>query len=236
MVALPDEFLNWNYYPRREMLIHAIREKRIEDMNEFLLESTRHNPALCTAGVDVDGSLLVNGKIVGVGYVLKEDLLDAVTSKLLDHIENGDKMSSTALTKREKRRFLENYQVSGMRILLECLYMEPNEARKKVDFEKLCTLELATSIREASKHTWANLRSNKRACMLFYRPPVISYELHGRIEVHENTKYATFVNAVHDAFHYTQPEYRSNKPAYLFDVEKVFDNSPTDKGFGRRIA
>jgi len=44
------------------------------------------------------------------------------------------------------------------------------------------------------------------------------------------------VNLVHDAFHYTPPERRSLRPAYIFNVEEVYDNSATPGGFGRKLA
>jgi len=55
VVELPPEFLRWNYFSRRET-IKSFKEGKYErDMNLFFLESTRHNPALCTAFTQPDG-------------------------------------------------------------------------------------------------------------------------------------------------------------------------------------
>jgi hypothetical protein len=49
VVELPTQFLRWNYFSRRESIKAFIEGRHEQDMNLFLLESTRHNPALCTA-------------------------------------------------------------------------------------------------------------------------------------------------------------------------------------------
>jgi hypothetical protein len=76
------------------------------------------------------------------------------------------------------------------------------------------------------------------ACLLFYQPPTISFEIRGKIEVHENDSYHKLVNVVHDSFHYAPPKKRktSRRPVYLFNVDEVYDNSATAEGFGKRIA
>jgi len=41
---------------------------------------------------------------------------------------------------------------------------------------------------------------------------------------------------VHDTYHYVPPEKRAGRPAYIFSVEEVYDNSATREVFGRRLA
>jgi len=43
------------------------------------------------------------------------------------------------------------------------------------------------------------------------------------------------MNAQHDVYHQPHPERWESRPAYLFHIEKVFDNSASPQGFGRQI-
>ncbi|MFQ6106986.1 MAG: hypothetical protein ACE5QF_05300 [Thermoplasmata archaeon] len=235
MVELPERFLAWNYYPRRRTFLKILNGEEL-DTNEFFLDSTRHNPALATASLSQNGTLDVNAKIVGAGYVVKEQILKNAIEKLSAHIEKGDAEFERANSNKGKREFFEGFQARGMRVLLQVLYFGQNEAKERIDFTKMSTLELAANVPHSSQHTWSNVQSSRRACLLFYRPPNISFELRGEIEIHTDSDYRRFVNHVHDSFHYTPQDRRKGRPAYIFDVEEVYDNSPTAEGFGKRIA
>lgn len=237
VVELPLQFLRWNYFSRRESIRSFIEGKHEKDMNRFFLESTRHNPALCTAFAKPNGTIYVNAKIVGVGYVLKEKFLPEATKALSQHIKFGDEFFSKAQTREEKEKAMNEYQRKGMLLILEHLYLEPEKSRRRVDFTKMSTMELAKSKPQSSKHTWSIVQKNLTACLLFYRPPNISYELHGWIDIHRKGVYHEFVHGVHDVFHYVPPEKReAERPVYVFNVEEVYDNSPTPKGYGTKIA
>lgn len=237
VVELPSQFLHWNYFSRRDSIKSVIEGEHERDMNLFFLEFTRHNPALCTASMKPDGTIYVNAKIVGIGYVLKEELLSEATEALDHHIEYGDELFAKVQTSTEREEANREYQRRGMLLLLKYLYLEPEEARLRVDFAKMSTIELALGMPHSSKHTWNMIQKNPTACLLFYRPPNISYELHGWIDIHEKGAYHRFVNAVHDTFHYSPPERRRvERPVYIFNVEEVYDNSPGPKGFGTKIA
>ncbi|MFQ6128429.1 MAG: hypothetical protein ACE5QW_05960 [Thermoplasmata archaeon] len=235
MVELPEKFLMWNYYPRRRTFLRILRGEKT-DMNEFFLDSTRHNPALATASLSSNGTVDVNAKIVGAGYVVKEQLLKDAIEELLTHIEKGDGEFERTESKKERREFFEGYQARGMRVLLKVLYFGPKRAKERLDLTKMSTLELALNIPHSSKHTWSNVQFSRKACLVFYRPPNISFELRGEIEIHTDSDYRDFVNCVHDSFHYTPQDRRNGRPAYIFSVEEVYDNSPTEEGFGKRIA
>lgn len=235
MVELPESFLLWNYYPRRRTFLGILHGKKT-DMNEFFLDSTRHNPALATASIAEDGTLDVNAKIVGVGYVPKERFLSDAIDKLSAHVREGDSQFEMAKSEKEKRAFYEDYQTRGMRALLRVLYFGPKKAKERVDFTKMSTLELALDVPHSSKHTWSNVQSSRKACLVFYRPPNISFELRGEIGIYIDSEYHDFVNLVHDSFHFTPLGMRTDKAAYIMDIEEVFDNGPTREGFGRRIA
>jgi len=238
VVKLPEPFLKWNYYPRRDNAKEFIEGKQMQDVNRFFLDSTRHNPALCTASQREDGSIFVNAKIVGVGYVLKEERLQAATAAFRQHLEDGDKLFVEAGENETKQgRAMEQYQREAMFLFLGHLYLPPPEAHAFVDFTKMSTMELAKSKPWSSKHTWEIVQKNRTACLLFYRPPNLSFELHGKLDIHTKDAYSEFVNAVHDAFHYVQKEMRQiERPVYIFNIEEVYDNSPTPNAYGTRIA
>jgi hypothetical protein len=52
--------LEWNYYSRRETAKQFLEGKHEQNLDRFFQDSTRHNPALCTAYQRTDGSLFVN--------------------------------------------------------------------------------------------------------------------------------------------------------------------------------
>jgi len=90
---------------------------------------------------------------------------------------------------------------------------------------------------KSSKHTWQAVQHNANACLLFYQPPSVSFEVRGTIGIHEGDGYHEFVNLVHDLFHYSSPEKRSERrPVYVFSVDEVYDNSAASTGFGVRLA
>ncbi|MEM4704630.1 MAG: hypothetical protein QXJ02_06155 [Candidatus Bathyarchaeia archaeon] len=235
---LPEKFLSWNYFPRGKTLREMAETSVMADMNRFLLNSVRHNPALCTAFQKEDGTVAINAKIVGIGYVLKKHLLEDAARDFEAHLRRGDELFAKAETEEERREANAVFQKDGAKLLTARLYFEDmEEACAHVDFSKMATIELALSKPNSSKHTWQIVQHNQTACLLFYQPPTVSFELHGKIEIHENDAYHKFVNLVHDSFHYAPPERRSNgrKPVYLFNVEEVYDNSASKEGFGTKI-
>ena len=238
MVALPESFLRWNYFPRRKALLDLVNGHSIVDADRFFLESTRHNPALCTAFQEEDGQIFVNAKIVGVGYVARRKYMDAAMRAFDEHLEYGDKLFAKNQTREEIERNSREYQRKGASLLLEYLYFEdPKIAHERVDFGKMSTIELALSKPHSSKHTWQIIQHNLSACLLFYQPPSISFEIRGKIEIHRNDSYSEFVNLVHDSFHYAPTkETRRKRPVYVVNVDEVYDNNPSPTAFGKRIA
>ncbi len=236
MARLPEKFLEWNYYSRRR-LIKQVLEGKIKDTARFFLEFTRHNPVLCTAAQREDGLIEVNGKVVGIGYVVKEKYLGEKIRVFKEHIALSDAQYSEVKDNRDAlRKLFEEHSRRGLRLLLEHIYLEPEEAENVVDFEKLTTIELAARIPHSSKHTWSIVQRNKTACIVFFQPPSTSFELKGRLTIHLDDRYHSFVTLIHDSYHYTPPERRGGRPVYIFHVEEVYDNSPTPQGYGRKLA
>jgi len=237
VVELPEQFLSWNYHPRRENARLFLEGKHEHDMNKFFLESTRHNPALCTAYQRDDGSIYVNAKIVGAGYVLKKRKLSAAIEAFKQHLEKGDTLFGEAGTDKGKiDEAAKQYQREAMLLFMKHLYLPKEKARAHVDFTKMSTIELAKGKVWSSQHTWNIVQRNRNACLLFYRPPNISFEIHGWIDIYTEGPYYEFVNAVHDSFHYAPERRWLNRPVYIFNVEEAYDNSPALKAFGTKIA
>lgn len=238
VVELPAQFLKWNYHSRRDNAREFLEGKHEQDMNRFLLDSTRHNPALCTACRRGDGSIFVNAKIVGIGYVPREERLAGAVKAFKRHLEFGDGLFKEAGESRTKKdEALKEYQRRAMLLLMEHLYLPQEEARAAIDFTKMSTAEMAKSKPASSKHTWQIIQENRTACLLFYRPYRVSFELHGWLDIHTNDLYQEFVISAHDAFHYAPPEERNvDRPVLIFNVEEVFDNGPAPTAFGKKIA
>lgn len=235
MVLLPQRFLEWNYYPRRR-LVKNMLVGGAERPEKVFLEFTRHNPALIT-GAYVDGRVVVNGKIVGCGYVLREEYLDEAIEAFQEHLERSDRMyEESGGEKRRLSRLYEEHAKRGAELLLRYIYLPRERAPEVVDFEKLATVELAKRVPWSAKHTWRIVQLNRSASLLFFQPPSISFEVKGHLTVHVDDKYHRFVTLVHDAYHYTPPEERGDRPVYILHVEEVFDKSATRSGFGRKIA
>lgn len=234
MARLPREFLEWNYYQRRELLARASQGFAGDPGSVFREIAARHNAVLCTAACLPGGEVEVNGKVLGVGYVLKREFVGEAVERLEEHLKLSDEALSSGGRGREE--VLREHAARGLRLLLDLVYLEPSLAEEKVDFEKLASLELALRVPHSSKHTWGIVQRSRRASLVFFHPPSISFEVRCTISVHESGEYWRLVNLVHDAYHYVPPERRLGRPAYIFNVEEVYDNSATPKGFGRRLA
>ncbi|MCS7385864.1 MAG: hypothetical protein NDF55_03865 [archaeon GB-1867-005] len=143
MVKLPEEFLKWNYFSRRKLL-EEILEGKIQAGPRFFIEFTKHNPILCTAAVNDQGEVEVNGKVVGIGYVLKREYMENALRDFEEHLKASDEIYRKAVeSPSEVRAFRENHSRRGLKLLLKHIYLEEKEAMKRLDFEKLATIELA---------------------------------------------------------------------------------------------
>jgi len=235
-VRLPDKFLEWNFYGRRRLIERLLREGRI-NADRLLLEFMRHTPVLCTAAPRNYGTVELNGKVVGVGYVLKREKMGGAIKALREHLKATDEEYEAVREDGERlRRLYEEHSRRGLELLLRYLYLPPSEAEGAVDFEKLATVELAKRLPWSSKHTWRIVQKSKAACLVFFQPPSTSFEVRGILSVHVDDEYHEFVTLVHDAYHYTPPEHRVDRPVYVIHVTEVYDNSPTRGGFGTRLA
>ena len=204
---IPGSFIHWAYHDRAQMIRRQAEGEEIPPQ-EIFLGFSRHTPAIITSG-----PAGLNASIKGVGYIPKEAYLQETVDAYLKHIETG---------------WREGYSEAGLQLLMRLLYGDG--CQERIDFTRFGTLELAR------KHTWENLQLDPKVTLLFYQPPMISYEVRGRAEIHtEGSIYHKLLNAQHDVYHRPNPEGWNNRPAYIFTIEEIFDNSVTPKGFGQKI-
>ncbi len=197
----------------------------------MVLEFMRHTPVLVTAA-EVNGRIEVNGKVVGCGYVASRDYLSEKIKVFRDHIQQSDEEYNSGASYDKVK---EEHLLRGAKLLLEHIYLEGGRASREIDFEVLATIELAKRVPHSSRHTWSLIQRNPRVSLVFYQPPVLSYEIKGYATIHIDDQLHEFVTLVHDSFHYTPPQARSDRPVYIIHVEEVYDNSASSKGFGRRL-
>ncbi len=205
--AIPEMFIKWAYDERAALIARQARGEKVPP-HEIFLGFTRHNPTIIS-----NGSAGLNGSIKGVGFVPRADLLDETIAIFLKHIQSG---------------WRDGYSQAGLQILMQTLY--GSGCGDRLDFSLFSSLELA------KKHSYTNLQENPRATLLFYEPPAVSFEVRCTVEICQpGNKYHTLVNAQHDVYHQPNPDRWPRRPAYLFHVEEIFDNSSTKEGFGTLI-
>jgi len=204
---IPEAFVKWAYEGRAEMVRRLASGEQVPHEKVFL-SFTRHNPTVISYG-----SAGLNGSIKGVGWLPKEAFLQETLDAYLAHIGSG---------------WSDAYSNAGLQLLVSRLYGE--DCHERIDFGRLGSLELAKD------HSWINFRENPQATLVFYQPPAVSYEVRGRVEIHEEGSiYHKLINAQHDTYHQPHVERWPERPAYVFRIEEIFDNSASPKGFGRKI-
>ncbi|MGC9014921.1 MAG: hypothetical protein ACP5KW_11150 [Thermoproteota archaeon] len=110
---LPEKFLDWAYFGRVRFLKSLLEGGNTSGM-KFLIESTRHTPALATARIE-NGKLFLNAKVVGSGFVLKREFMEQAIIELKIHVESGRSIPSA------------EYNKMGIQLLLKLLYFENKE-------------------------------------------------------------------------------------------------------------
>ncbi|MGQ9477273.1 MAG: hypothetical protein ACUVRH_02130 [Candidatus Bipolaricaulia bacterium] len=202
---IPEEFIAWVYRGRAELVRRQARGE--VQPHELLLGFARHTPAVVSYG-----PAGLNAAIKGVGFLPKPGYLQETINAYLEHIDRG---------------WRDGYREEGLQLLIRFLYCEGCEER--LDFTKLGSLELARG------HSWGNLRANPKVTLIFYQPPNLSYEVRGRAEIHEEGPLHLLINAQHDVYHYPDRGSWAARPAYVFSIDEIYDNSAREGGFGRRI-
>ena len=208
-------FFNWAFDTRAEN-VKKLYQGEMMSMEKMFLAFCSHEPAFVSYG-----PAGLNASVKGVGFLPKDEYLEETLAIYLEHIktyEPGDK----------------TYGQRGLKILIDQLYGE--EARERVDFSKLGSLELA------KRQSWINYQENKEAALIFHQPPMISYKLKGKIEIYDEKQsgkreiYQQCINAQHDMYHTPGGmDLWIEQPAYIFRIEEIYDNSATKDGFGQQL-
>ncbi len=216
-----NDFIKWAYKTRGEA-VKELAKGNMPSMEKMFLSFMSHNPVFIS-----DGPCGLNGSVKGIGFIPKEEYLEEALKDYKKHISSyvkGDR----------------DYQRRGLELLIKWLYSE--EAEKNIDFDHVYGIEMAYS---SSYH---NYLENNKASLVFYQPPVISYELKGKMEL-LGKKYdkediinnddlpiiQQFVNAQHDVYHNPNTSIWKERLVYKFSIEQIIDKSSTPNGFGKRI-
>ena len=215
-----NRFFNWAYRTRGNT-VKAMLEGKMMSPEKIFLSFTSHDPVFIS-----NGPAGLNGSVKGIGFIPREEYLEEALAAYIEHIKTYDPEDKT-------------YSNRGLELLMKWLYSE--EAEKTVDFGNIYSVEMAF------KHSWANYQVNPEATLMFYQPPVLSYEVRGKMEiVGEHNEMGScspfelpliqqFINAQHDVYHAPNIERWVTRPAYKFTVEEIFDNSANKQGFGTQI-
>ena len=155
-----------------------------------------------------DGPAGLNGSVKMIGFVPKGEYLHEMLEKAREvMMEKGSK---------------------GMKYVLKELteyFYDVN----KLDLRVFGALEMAR------KHTWENIKANGKVTLLFYTPPITSFEVRCDAEIAEEGEVVEYLNLMHDLYHGTPNSSSVKYPAYILRIRKIYDKSASREGFGRLI-
>ncbi|MCX5886584.1 MAG: hypothetical protein NT096_11870 [Proteobacteria bacterium] len=219
MTRLSDDFLSYFYYGVREDYLERIKGEKAP-LSEVFLGLTRNNPALLTS--DKDGR--PNGSIKSVGFIIRENFLE-------EAIKDYDQFLAWRL-EQIRGKMGKDYEgsgwlysphpdfiVPGLKQSLKHQYLPREEAEKKIDFEKLGTLE------GFFKKTWENVQTNKKVAIVYYYPPGTHFQVNCTVEIQKSGLIRDFINRSACVAHGENPVKWAKRPAYIFHVEEVIDKS-----------
>ena len=210
-----ESFFNWAFKQRGKTVIDIMNGVKYTPEKMFL-SFCSHDPAFVS-----NGSEGLNASIKGIGFVPKPEYLEETLAAYMEHIKSY-------VPGEDKE-----YSDRGLKLLVK--YMYSPEAQQRMDFTCIGSLEMA------KKHSYQNYKENDEATIIFYQPPVISYELRGKMEIHDENDsgkreiYQQIINAQHDVYHAPNMERWTRRPAYIFRIEEIFDNSASKQGFGTKL-
>ncbi len=209
-----ESFFKWAFTTRANTVIKIFNDEEMSPEKMFL-SFCSHDPTFIS-----NGPAGLNGSIKGIGFMPKPEYLEETLEAYINHIKSYDPEDK-------------GYSKRGLGVLIK--YMYGPEARDRVDFSCVGSLEMA------KKHSWANYQVNPEATLMFYQPPMISYELRGKIEIYDETisgkreLYQQFINAQHDMYHTPDMNRWLKYAGYVFRIEEIYDNCATRDGFGTQM-
>ncbi|HBG08924.1 MAG TPA: hypothetical protein DDX25_02715, partial [Firmicutes bacterium] len=156
-----EAFFRWAFNTRANTVM-ALHEGKEMSRDKIFLSFCSHNPALIS-----NGPAGLNASIKGFGFLPKEEYLEEVLEAYLRHIDSYDGDDQA-----HSRR--------GLQVLVEQIYHP--DVHHRIDFTRVGSLEMA------KKHSWENLRENPAATLIYYQPPMISYEVRGSVRIFDQAQ------------------------------------------------
>lgn len=206
VVALPSEFLKWNF-DRRLAQLDKIRQMIKSQSREMPEIAGPHNGIVATHGrTRKDSYFSINNAVKGMGWLPKKEKLPEMIALL-------------------KQTF--NDSIDKKLSVLESLYQNGAEI---FDLTKQTSLELYSQP-NFETHTFLNQMTDPGVAIVFLDLPK-SYELRGIAQMlHPDdpnlTEYqrqvVEYINLVHDYFHGESPR---RSIGVIYHIVQVFDNSP----------
>lgn len=219
MARLNNDFLTHFYYGVRDGYLERVQGEK-KPLAEVFLGLTRNNPVVITCGEN----FTPNGAVKSVGFHLKEELLEEAI-KAYDEFLNWrwGKIKEAMGSEYEGEGWLysphPDFIVGGLKHALKHIYLSKEEAEKKVDFERLGTLE------GFYKRTWGNIQQNKKVAIVYYYPPGTHFQVNCTVEIQKSGYIRDFINRAACLAHGDNPAKWPTRTAYIFHVEEVIDKS-----------
>ena len=219
MTRLSDDFLTHFYYGIRDDYLERVKGEK-KPLSEVFLGLTRNNPVVITC----DKNLMPNGAVKSVGFHLKEEFLEESTKAYEGFLNwRWEKIKEAMGSEYVGEGWLysphPDFIVDGLKHALKYIYLPKEEAEKKIDFEKLGTLE------GFNKKTWANIQQNKKVAIAYYYPPGIHFQVNCTVETQKSGPLRDFINRAACLAHGDNPAKWPKRTAYIFHVEDVIDKS-----------
>ena len=219
MARLSDHFLSHFFYGLRADYLERIKGEK-KPLSEVFLGLTRNNPVVVTC----NNEFKPNGAVKSVGFHLKDEYLNEALTAYDEFLSwRWEKIKETMGPEYEGEGWLysphPDFIVDGLKHALRHIYLPPEEAESRIDFEKLGTLE------GFNKTTWANIQNNKKVAIVYYYPPGIHFQVNCTVEIQKSGLLREFINRAACLAHGDNPAKWPKRTAYIFHVEEVVDKS-----------
>jgi hypothetical protein len=219
MARLTEDFLSYFYYGLQEDYLARVKGEK-KPLPEIFLGLTRNNPVMVTC----DKNSVPNGAVKSVGYILKDQYLREAIDAYDEFLHwRWEKIREKMGAGYEGEGWVysphPDFIVDGLKHSLQYVYFPKSEAEKRIDFEKLGTLE------GFGKKTWHNVQQNKKVAIVYYFPPGIHFQVNCTVEIQKSGLIREFINRAACAAHGENPAKWPWRTAYIFHVEEVIDKS-----------
>ena len=220
MARLTDDFLAYFYNGVREDYLEQVQGVE-RPFSDLFLTLTRIHPFI----VSTDKEGKPYGSIKSIGFIPKAEYLEEAIRDFDAFINwRWEKIKETKGPGYEGEASLfsphPDFVVPVLQQSLKWKYLPKEEAERKIDFEKLTTLEAFF------KKTWENIQQNNEVALLFYYPPSTQFQINCTVEIQKAGPMYEFLNRSSMVTHGDNPaKWKRKNPAYIFHVEEVIDKS-----------